>query len=82
MFSKTIDAQQLIDYCADFLLIGREQNEMILLPLDNDQTVPEKIELIWKKKRFLTKEKITEKGVETIERFVQETLSKIKDTDA
>jgi hypothetical protein len=36
MISKTTDLQQLIDYFVDFLLIGRKQNEMILLPRDND----------------------------------------------
>ena len=44
VISKTIDPQQLIDYFVDFLLIGRKQNELILIPWDNDQTIREKIE--------------------------------------
>ena len=83
LISKTLGTQQheLIDYLVDFLLIGRKQNEMILLPRDNDQTIREKIDLLQTKKKLLTKEKITEKGVETIQRFVQETLTKIDDTN-
>ena len=79
--NKTIDAQQLIDYFVDFLLIGRKQDGMILLPRDNDQTIREKIELLQTKKKFLTENKISEHDVETIQRFVQETLPKIDDTD-
>jgi hypothetical protein len=72
MISKTLDAQeQLIDYFVDFLLVGRKQIEMILLPRDSDQT----------KKKFLAKEKITEQGMEIIQRYVQEALANIKDTD-
>jgi hypothetical protein len=83
MISKSINAHELIDYFVDFLLIGRKQNEMILLnlPPDNDQTIREKIKLLQTKKKCLTKGKIAEKGVETIQRFVQETLATIDDTD-
>ena len=80
VISKTIDTQQLIDYFVDFLLIGRKQSELIFLPRDNDQTIREKIEQLQTKKKFLAKEKITEQGVEAIQRFVQET-AKIEDTD-
>ena len=83
LISKTLYArqQQLIDHFMDVLLTGRKQNEMILLPRDNDQTIREKIDLLQTKKKLLTKEKITEKGVKIIQRFVQETLVKIDETD-
>ena len=84
LISKTLDGQQqqLIDYFVDFLLIGRrKKSELILLARDNDQTIREKIDLLQTKKKLFTKERITEQGVETVQRFVQKTLASIDDGD-
>jgi hypothetical protein len=53
---------------------------MILFSNDNDQTVFDKIDLLNTKKKFLIKDKITEEGLQFIRLFIQETLSKVDDT--
>ena len=64
----------------DFVIIERKRLNMILLSDDNDQIVLEKIELLNTKNKFLIKDKITEKGVEFIQIFIQDILSKVDDT--
>ena len=46
MISETIHAQQLIDVFVDFLLLGRKQKEMMLLPHDKDRTTSSEEEIL------------------------------------
>ncbi|CAF1466739.1 unnamed protein product [Adineta steineri] len=71
--------EEIIDWFIDFIIIERKRNNMILLSNDNDEIVMEKINLLNTKKKFLTKDKITEQGLQFIQIFIQNTLSKIDD---
>jgi hypothetical protein len=81
LLKKTNDnKQQIIDWFVDFIIIERKKFDMILFSNDNDQTVFDKIDLLNTKKKFLIKDKITEEGLQFIRLFIQETLSKVDDT--
>ena len=79
LISKQTDRHELMNYFVDWIIIERKRSRMILLPKDNDQILQEKIELLNTKKPFLIKEKISEQGLQMIEKFIEETLSKIDD---
>ncbi|CAF2320326.1 unnamed protein product [Rotaria sp. Silwood2] len=80
LLRKDNDQQEIINYFVDYIIIERKNFNMILLLNDNDQIIFDKINLLKTKKKFLIKEKITEKGLELIKMFIQDTLSKIDDT--
>lgn len=79
LLRKTNNQLDIIDYFVDYIIILRKRNDMILIPNDNDQIIFDKIKLLKTKHKFLIKEKITEKGLELIQTFIQDTLSKIDD---
>ena len=80
LLTNNNDQQFIINCLVDFVIMERKRLNMILLSEDNDQTVLEKIQLLSTKTKFLIKDKITEKGVEFIQIFIQDVLSKIDDT--
>ncbi|CAF4137987.1 unnamed protein product [Adineta steineri] len=76
---KDSKQEQIIDWFVDFIMIERKKKNMILLSNDNDEIVMEKINLLKTKKKILTKDKITEQGLQFIQMFIQNTFSKIDD---
>ncbi|CAF5024356.1 unnamed protein product, partial [Rotaria sp. Silwood1] len=80
LLKKNHDQQEIINYFVDYIIIERKNSNIILSLNDNDQIIFDKINLLKTKKKFLIKEKISEKCLELIQIFIQDTLSKIDDT--
>ena len=80
LIRKTNDKQQIIDYFVDFIIIERKRSKIVLLSNDHDQCILEKINLLKTKQNLLIQEKITNKGLELIQMFIQDTLSEIDET--
>ncbi|CAF3023094.1 unnamed protein product [Rotaria socialis] len=76
---KTNGQLEIMDYFVDYIIIERKRFDMILLPNDNNQNIFDKIKLLKTKNKLLMKEKITAKGLESIQMFIQDSLSKIDD---
>lgn len=82
LLKKPNSQQEVIDYFVDYITIGRKKFDMILLSNDNDQNIQEKIKQLKTNKKFLSKDNITEKGLESIQTFIQDTISRSDDTQA
>jgi len=79
LIEKSTNSSNLIEFFVETILIEREKAEMNFSLNDQNEKVEEKLEKFSSRKHFLSKDKIGEKGVETIFEFINDVLSKIDD---
>ena len=79
LLEKNPDRQQMIDYLVDYIIIERKRLQMVCLPNDHDQSIRDKIQLLNAQTSFLIKDRLTERGLEFIQLFIQDTLSNVQD---